>query len=227
MVIHIDAAKTCKKINSCSCRCSDGIIDLSPLDSKDPSKPKFDIYGEGGWSFVYNPCTSYKGPSSCNDNDVTVCQDNYVIYNKCGSMKSTQFTYEGDNVIMVSKNSIDNRISRIKLVCETSLTKPSMVFEKEAPTNTYHFTLASQHACFIPSSSLSGGSILCIIFFVILAVYLIAGIAFNKYKKGKVGVELVPNASFWRKIPRLSLDGIRFTLNKFQPIEVYKDLDNL
>ena len=29
----------CKKINACSCQAPDGVINLSPLDSKDPNNP--------------------------------------------------------------------------------------------------------------------------------------------------------------------------------------------
>jgi hypothetical protein len=40
-------------------------------------------------------------------------------------------------------------------------------------------------------------------FFVLLAVYIAAGVAFNKFKRGANGKELVPNLGFWATLPGL------------------------
>ena len=58
-------------------------------------------------------------------------------------------------------------------------------------------------------SGLSAGDGLLIAFFVILAVYMIAGMLLN-YRAGATGVELVRNLSFWKSLPGLIKDGCRF-----------------
>ncbi|XP_020625282.1 uncharacterized protein LOC110062679 [Orbicella faveolata] len=61
-------------------------------------------------------------------------------------------------------------------------------------------------------SGLSTGSVLLIVFFVLLFVYLIAGLLYNKYRKGVQSLpEMVPNYSFWADFPFLVKDGCVFT----------------
>ena len=40
-------------------------------------------------------------------------------------------------------------------------------------------------------------------FFVILVIYLVAGILFMKYKRGATGKEVIPNIEFWTSLPGL------------------------
>jgi len=47
-------------------------------------------------------------------------------------------------------------------------------------------------------------------------VYLVAGVLFNKFKRGLTGVELVPNVTFWSSIPGLVKDGVMFIVNKIR-----------
>lgn len=65
-----------------------------------------------------------------------------------------------------------------------------------------------------PSSSsdsgLSAGSGLLIAFFCLLAVYVLGGMAYN-YRAGAKGIEMLPNLSFWRAVPGLITDGLRFS----------------
>lgn len=59
-------------------------------------------------------------------------------------------------------------------------------------------------------SGLTAGGGLLIAFFVILFVYLVAGMGYN-YHTGHRGIELVPHISFWRTIPSLIKEGFIFS----------------
>lgn len=61
---------------------------------------------------------------------------------------------------------------------------------------------------------LSGGSIFLIIFFVTLAVYLIAGVAYMRIRHEAEGADLIPNREFWADLPVLVKDGVVFSLAK-------------
>jgi 1,2-dihydroxy-3-keto-5-methylthiopentene dioxygenase len=40
-------------------------------------------------------------------------------------------------------------------------------------------------------------------FFVVVVIYLVAGILFMKYKRGATGKEVIPNVEFWSSFPGL------------------------
>lgn len=234
-IVTIQAEKECKKITSCSCECENGIIDLSPLDSKDAAKPRF--YGipnektPPDWYFAYNPCgPMIIGTTSCIE-DITVCQYQPPAMHwtyKCGTQSSVKFVYEDNVLTMVSQATERTvpqptiRTSKIQLKCDKSNEGKLEYHGEDTSTNTYKFTLTSKYAC-LPSG-LSTGSVLCILLFVLLSSYIIAGILFNKYKRGATGAQMLPNISFWKSIPPLIRDGIRFALNRCKPIEVYREI---
>jgi hypothetical protein len=52
-----------------------------------------------------------------------------------------------------------------------------------------------------------------ILFFVGLLVYALAAVGFNYYK-GSRGADLAPHPDFWKSLPYLFLDGVKFTWAK-------------
>jgi len=88
----------------------------------------------------------------------------------------------------------------------------------------YKFNWVSSAACKLkkpPGGSqigLSPGSILCIIFFASLFLYLVIGSAYNYRAKEARGVEMVPNIDFWRGLPSLIKDGFTFTKDKITSV---------
>uniref|UniRef100_A0A023FRB5 Autophagy-related protein 27 n=1 Tax=Amblyomma cajennense TaxID=34607 RepID=A0A023FRB5_AMBCJ len=60
-----------------------------------------------------------------------------------------------------------------------------------------------------PPSGLSAGSVLLILFFVALLVYLVGGILIN-HNNGARGWEMVPHHQFWSELPALCVDGCVF-----------------
>jgi len=59
-----------------------------------------------------------------------------------------------------------------------------------------------------------GGYFLIIILGVVLPVYLLGGVLYNKFQAGKDGIELVPNYDFWVASPGYFVGGCMFTKNK-------------
>ena len=79
----------------------------------------------------------------------------------------------------------------------------------------YNLTVHTSAACGGAGGGLGGGAyFLIIILGVVLPVYLFGGIAWNKFKEGKEGVEVMPNYEFWAASPGYFLAGCIFTKDK-------------
>ncbi|KAJ8354988.1 hypothetical protein SKAU_G00225550 [Synaphobranchus kaupii] len=91
----------------------------------------------------------------------------------------------------------------------------SVVMEEKGKDNNcfYLFELDSSAVCpAIPAipSHLSVGSVLLIVGFSFLAVYLIGGFLYQRLVVGAKGVEQFPNYTFWQEIGNLTADGCDF-----------------
>ncbi|XP_059161705.1 uncharacterized protein LOC131944860 isoform X2 [Physella acuta] len=168
------------------------------------------------YGYYLQPCN--KNATECGpDLSMTACQvDNNTPPNKYGIGKVDGNTAESsDTNNFTLKNTFgtntDTRTSLLTIVCSSK--QDEFIFEKEDPTNTYHFTLNTRFACpsSKSSSGLSVGSILVILFFVFILVYLIGGVLFLKYVRKAQGAEVIPNVEFWKELPSLIKDGVLFT----------------
>ncbi|XP_031432395.1 cation-dependent mannose-6-phosphate receptor isoform X2 [Clupea harengus] len=74
----------------------------------------------------------------------------------------------------------------------------------------YLFEMDSSAVCPVLSSKLSAGSVLLIIGFCCLAVYLIGGFLYMRLVVGAKGVEQFPHYAFWSEIGNLTADGCDF-----------------
>jgi len=108
---------------------------------------------------------------------------------------------------------LDRRME-IDFKCDPNAGVGAPVFQNEAPTHHYNFLWVSQFACPVAGGGLSPGSIMLIILACLVVIYLVAGILFNKFKRGLNGIEMVPNVEFWISIPGLVKDGVMFLVNK-------------
>ncbi|XP_031571465.1 uncharacterized protein LOC116305650 [Actinia tenebrosa] len=219
VVIPIVLAKTCKKLSNCKCELDDGsVIDLSDLDNKD-GKPRFtDIPEEGqSYTYKYNPCTPIKltgEDSACTG--ANLCQRDPQIlppsYYPCDASNPSFTVDESNHVVMTYKSSKDSygytRTTKVTLLCDEEQKKGSTgkgVSQTPGlgPSSTYSLTLSAKSAC-PASSSLSTGSILLIIFFPLVLLYLIFGILFNVFIRHKQSVpDVLPNHTFWADFPFL------------------------
>jgi len=98
---------------------------------------------------------------------------------------------------------------------------------------TYPFTLTGSAGCpAMPSgggggSGLNGGAIFLIIYFVAIAVYLIAGIIYKAFVKGARGLEVIPNIEFWMTVPGLVKDGCIFIYRSIAAKVCKKEYDSV
>ncbi|XP_072279938.1 cation-dependent mannose-6-phosphate receptor [Pyxicephalus adspersus] len=74
----------------------------------------------------------------------------------------------------------------------------------------YLFEMDSSLACPPEESHLSVGSILLIVFAVLLAVYIIGGFIYQRFVVGAKGIEQFPNITFWQEFGNLVADGCDF-----------------
>lgn len=108
----------------------------------------------------------------------------------------------------------EERKAMIMVSCNRSAVVPQLTVILEQRDRLlgcfYLFELDSVALCPVTPSKLSAGSILLIIGFSCLAVYLIAGFLYQRLVVGAKGVEQFPNYAFWSEIGNLSADGCDF-----------------
>lgn len=194
------------------------MIDLSDIGNQDQN-PLFFDYFSGNYYYSYNPCYPFTERECVN---TAACQLDYstFIYYDIGQQDSAAFSFDGLNV-KISYTSQDGiRSSSVLLVCDPNAAVPTLDVQGEVGTNLYQMTVTSSAACTVPvpdhlksGAGISAGSVLLIIFFVLLAVYLIAGAVYMKVRNQATGKDLVPNRGFWTAIPGLIADGVLCTLS--------------
>jgi len=85
-----------------------------------------------------------------------------------------------------------------------------------APEPHYELIFESWAGC---PASISGGTIILIIFFALVFIYIIGGIGFNYVKNNaRTPQELFPHLEFWKSVPGLIQDGVTFTIKKFKSL---------
>jgi len=100
----------------------------------------------------------------------------------------------------------------INFICdEQEYPKDGFTFT-ETSTCIYQVDFPTKHACEDPgnpmSGGLSGGSIMIIIFLVLVFVYCVGGVVYAKrFQTGKEGMELIPQKDFWCAIPNYTKIG--------------------
>lgn len=87
-----------------------------------------------------------------------------------------------------------------------------IISEERNKTNNcfYLFEMDSSVACPPEESHLSVGSILLIVFAVLIAAYIIGGFLYKRFVVGAKGMEQFPNITFWQEFGNLVADGCDF-----------------
>ncbi|XP_043117372.1 cation-dependent mannose-6-phosphate receptor [Puntigrus tetrazona] len=140
---------------------------------------------------------------------------------RIGSYTKTQAVKGGDWVMLFyeggdkydSHCSQEPRRAMIMISCSTSTKNVFSVKIEDNQKNRgcyYLFQLDSNAVCPVIQSKLSAGSIILIIIFCCLAVYLTGGFLYQRLVVGAKGVEQFPNYAFWSEIGNLSADGCDF-----------------
>ncbi|XP_053306315.1 cation-dependent mannose-6-phosphate receptor [Spea bombifrons] len=106
------------------------------------------------------------------------------------------------------------RTAMIMISCtKNTLADGFMVIKEERSKSTecfYLFEMDSSVACPPEESHLSAGSILLIVFAVLVALYLIGGFVYQRFVVGAKGMEQFPNITFWQEFGNLVADGCDF-----------------
>lgn len=236
------SSESCDRKSTCSCECSNGIVDLKSLGMKDGPRYK-DVPALDQYKYSYNPCdpfTETEG-SAFEDHchDVAACQvidqsGTYQFYDT-GTQDSVSFytapardvgLQDIDTDVVVAKYTSKDaaRQTEVVLVCNDQDSNTAFDTLGEITNNppTYRFILVSPHCCFGSGSGLSPGSILLIIFFSLLSAYLIAGVIIQKFRYNASGADLMPNSTFWFELPSLIRDGCNCALRRKSPYKILR-----
>ncbi|KAK6166098.1 hypothetical protein SNE40_022867 [Patella caerulea] len=120
LYVTVDAEQVdeCVKLTSCSCRNSEGIIDLSPLASTDYTAKFKDVQEEdGSYYFSYNPCYSFS-ENGCTA--VSGCQTDMTNYFSLGTQYSAAFKVDATNGLYIEYDDTTDvkRTLQVYLKCD-------------------------------------------------------------------------------------------------------------
>mmetsp|Transcript_23229 Transcript_23229/g.25799 ORF Transcript_23229/g.25799 Transcript_23229/m.25799 type:complete len:259 (-) Transcript_23229:19-795(-) len=185
---------------------------------------RFFICGPKGFT-----CGTNTGPDTCgvcsawegnwNDLYMQSCHGLYVE----DSFKFREAVPDGIELLL--SNGDGSSKTDLILICDPGYEGFSNVEIDNQSSYHVKITVRTKEACSIPSSGVGGlsvGSILLIVFFVGVILYIIGGVAWNKLKEKKPwsdNIELLPNFNFWKQVPGLTLDGIMFIINKIRGVD--------
>jgi len=169
------------------------------------------------------------------DNTPAVCQKDSRIpaqYHDCGSQKTAKFQKlpsgsESSGFTLAFSGGEEDRAAMIYFKCDEKVDNGVLKFVKEDPVKTYDLEYVSKYAC--PKNGgggggggggddddggISGGWIFIIILSSLIVLYIIGGVAFNKFYRHHEGKEIIPNVEFWTSLPGLVKDGHLFIWRK-------------
>lgn len=208
-------------LGPCACQTDQGLIDLSPLDSKNDTKPFFENVTFTYWDkFSFNPCTpfSVKG-KGCTD--VAFCDCYGPTFKYCytiGNHGTAKFQNDpSTQQLQIIYPSCGYAKSIVTLICDETIEGSIITTSSTYPT--YKFTLTSKYAC--PKSpkpdsgsTRDGAIIFFIVFLTVVGVYVIGGILFicMYFARGARGGEKVSNVKLWMIDPDLLEDGGTFDI---------------
>ncbi|CAG5124759.1 unnamed protein product [Candidula unifasciata] len=135
-----------------------------------------------------------------------------------GVLHKYEVTRDQDNFILtnsfIQQSDMINRTLHLTVKCSDQDGEFTYQGSNKPPSPViYKFTLATRHICAGAKNEggLSPGSVMVIIFFVLLIVYILGGLLFQKFIRKAQGVEIIPNYVFWKDFPFLVKDGFVFT----------------
>lgn len=213
-----DGTKNCKLLKESDSERS-VLNRLEPLVHKNFTAEIVD--GSESYTYVFQLCGDAAGIPGAG----VVQFDSKKMENKptvIGMYNATQAIGGSDWVMLIYRDgdrydghcSKEMRKAMIMISCDKSVNTDRMKVELEDRQRGqdcfYLFELDSSAMCEIPKSQLSTGSIILIIGFCVLAVYLIGGFLYQRLIVGAKGMEQFPNYAFWVEVGNLTADGCDF-----------------
>ncbi|KAH3719281.1 hypothetical protein DPMN_062112 [Dreissena polymorpha] len=227
----------CELKSPCSCTMDDGSgdVDLSSL-SGPSGQPMFKdvLVPEEGYYYSYSPCGSFT-EVECQDAAACVLDENKAQSQQIGDAGRTSFNYDGDHVVVAYTSGEGVlKLTMVNLICDPTACDPIFVPNGEQGAGQFEMTLTTICACpgkctaSGPTSgchsghhsnggsvgSISVGTILVIIFFATIVLYLTAGLAYMRFRKQSTGSDMIPNKEFWVVLPSHVLNGGKFVVSK-------------
>jgi len=213
-------------VRGCTCKFSSGnTYTLANFPPEVVTAMDFD-----GSTYFYQPCNTIVSTQCDGKVGAAICQreSGFPIYNSCGV-----FTTECDNwserhpevsgFTVIYQGGTAGRKTEITFQC--SATPGVWTWASEQPQLFYHFNWLHPSGC--PSSS-SGGSksdgglsigwiiIICLLVSVVL--YIVAGVAFQRFYRHESGWDLIPNRELWMGLPFLVKDGHVYAFRKIRSL---------
>ncbi|XP_033631741.1 uncharacterized protein LOC117293505 [Asterias rubens] len=222
-------AQSCARVDDCSCSINGKQINLESLGYPDSRAPRFPYElgpPSAGWEYAYNPCYPFSdGSGRCNN--AVVCQ-RYLgttteIFNVGDATANWMSDTEG---IYIEYSHSDEggtkRTSHVYLSCDPTADVPRLERRgQDGFQALYLFTLTTKCACPgtcetspppppPPASGISHGSILCILFSLLVVAYFVGGALFLRFGRHAQGKEIIPNYEMWVGVPGNIKDGVLF-----------------
>ncbi|GFN75356.1 cation-dependent mannose-6-phosphate receptor [Plakobranchus ocellatus] len=236
---HFVSGDACNPTETAPCTCSTENgkrISLEDLMKKRKGYPL--TANDGKYTYYIQPCNRLVQISQCEKLDPTLvsCQIEDTSLTAFGLGVQNKYVVVGDpalgTVALVNQYTDSNgfvRIMRLHLHCSEE--EGTLIFENQTSTVspiTYNLRLDTVFACLerpgSSSSGLSAGSVLVILFFVAIVIYLVGGTLFLKYVRKAEGKETIPNYEFWTDFPSLVKDGILFTCRGCKAESTYEKI---
>ncbi|XP_046572937.1 uncharacterized protein LOC124280960 isoform X2 [Haliotis rubra] len=224
-----NSAELCHKVSSCSCRNSEGLIDLAPLAKTDNTAAFSDLLDSAGYyKYSWNPCHPFTEGTCIG---VAGCQQdtNSGDFTSIGKQDTAQFINDVSDGLQIQYTDGAKALS-VTLKCDKMETgKLDVKGEIPAGSQQYYLTLHSKHAC--PGTGGGGGpSAVSIGTIVVIAIsgcvilYIIGGVIFQKFVRKASGAELLPNYSFWSSVFGAIHVGVLFVFRCGKGNRVYSEI---
>ncbi|XP_060579618.1 uncharacterized protein LOC132736493 [Ruditapes philippinarum] len=204
LFIGLSDGKTCNQDGNCKCTFDDdsGTVDLSAIGRQDGTPLMQDHFAPDNYAYSFNPCYPFTEGTCVNAAACQYDLNNNIYYNIGDSSKVT-LSFDGSNIIGTYVADDGARSSTVTFQCDPNTDPPIATAQGETSTTVYGFTVVSKYACPQDSGPRSGPgpgpntspgylspgnpstdnggsggispcSVIVIIFFALLVVYLIA-----------------------------------------------------
>lgn len=218
-------ANECRRLDPCRCEFADGKgFDLSQVVAKgDRQMETMDPKTQD--KYYFQPCQDIKYlPQPNNDTDCStgdgyaLCRFNNATqsYQKLGTVRDSTFRADddGQQFLVFQLRSV---VTSFKLLCLKD--EKSYIYvdqDQSAVASGSKLILFSPYACPITIEEISKpsmGGVLLILFLIGVFTYFTIGSIVRFMYLGARGIEVIPNLEFWKDLPGLVRDGVRFLRN--------------
>ena len=116
----------------------------------------------------------------------------------------------GTGVIMTMRNAQCNfqeRLVETTFICDKTVKNPTTMEIVEFPTCQFKIRIRAAEACPVVASGMTGGGVFIILLVIVIPLYVLGGLCYNKFKANQTGWALLPNRSFWLLLFQFFLSG--------------------